>query len=182
VAIALLKWAAIELRSRHVRRDGVEGGRIGRCARGRHDEIARARAARGECSDRAMRHAEVGVGHVPGGLLVAWRNQLDPVLAFPQSIQQADVAVAADAEDVGNAFLDQEIADQICAFHARHGAPPVHAAVCLSVKCYVAALLGPDGSKLLAGENEAQVASARLYRGKRARSARAEPQSEWSPR
>jgi hypothetical protein len=67
-----------------------------------------------------MGDAEVSVGHVACRLLVARRNQLDPVLAFPQAVEQADVAVAADAEDVRHPLADQELGDEIATLHARH--------------------------------------------------------------
>ena len=63
-----------------------------------------------------MLDAEVAVGHVAGGLLVARGDELHLVAHFVQRIEQADVAMAADAEDVGNLFLDEELGDQLAAF------------------------------------------------------------------
>ena len=120
VAVALLKRTAIELRGRHVRGDRIERRRIrGRAGR-RHDQIAGAGAARGQGGDRLVRDAKVSVSHVAGGLLVARRDQLDLVLPLPQRVEQPDIAVSADTEDVRHPFLNQEIGDQISAFHAWH--------------------------------------------------------------
>jgi hypothetical protein len=56
----------------------------------------------------------------------------DLVLALPQGIEQTDVAVAANAEYVGYFFLDQEVRNEVSAFHARHLISfPVTLSLCL---------------------------------------------------
>ena len=68
-----------------------------------------------------MFDAEVGVGHVAGALLVAGRDQAQLVLDIVEGIEQADIAVAADAKDVGHFFLNQVLGDELAAFHHGHG-------------------------------------------------------------
>jgi hypothetical protein len=62
-----------------------------------------------------VRHAEVRVGHVPGRLLVPGRDRLDGVGAIVERVEQADVAVAAEAEDVGDLLADQVLDDDLAA-------------------------------------------------------------------
>ena len=120
VPVQFLERPAVELRGRHVRGDREQRGRIGLRDGERHDEVRGARTGRGERRDRLVLHAEVAVGHVRGGLLVARRDELDLVAHLVQRIEQADVAVAADAEHVGDLLLDQEFRDEIATF-PRHG-------------------------------------------------------------
>src|SRR5690242_20286080 len=67
-----------------------------------------------------MLHPEIAVGHVRRGLLVARGNELDLVAHVIERIEDADIAVAADAEDVGDFLADQELGDEAAALHARH--------------------------------------------------------------
>jgi hypothetical protein len=67
-----------------------------------------------------MAHPKERIRHVTGDLLVAWGDQADPVARGVKSIQQADVAMAADAEDVGDAFPDQELGDEFGALGVWH--------------------------------------------------------------
>jgi hypothetical protein len=48
----------------------------------------------------SWRYAEIGIRHVRGDLLVARRDELDPVARAVERIQHADIAVPADAEHV----------------------------------------------------------------------------------
>ena len=100
VAVQLLERPAVELRGRHVGGDGKHRRRVGLRHRQRHDQVGRARPGGGQRGGGAMRDAEEAVGHVCGGLLVAWRDQLDLVASFIEGIEQTDVAVPADAEHV----------------------------------------------------------------------------------
>ena len=115
VAVDFLERAAVELRSRHVGGDREQRGRISLCHGQRHDEVGRARPGRGQRRHGLVLHAEVAVGHVRGGLLVARRDQFDLVAHLVQRIEQADVAVATDAEDVRHLFINEEFGDQFAA-------------------------------------------------------------------
>jgi hypothetical protein len=64
--------------------------------------------------------AEIGIGHVAGGLLVARRDQGDPVARVVQRIEQPDIAVPADAEHVRHLLVHEELGDQLSALHHRH--------------------------------------------------------------
>ena len=75
----------------------------------------------GQGRHRLVADPEIGVGHVPGGLLVADRDHADLVAALVQRIQHADVAVAAEPDDVRHVLCDQEIRDQLAALHVWHG-------------------------------------------------------------
>ena len=75
-----------------------------------------------------MFHAEIGVRHVGGHLLVARRNQLDAVARLIERVEHADIAVATDAEDIRNVVGDQVLGNQLGALHPRHcGSLPVSA-------------------------------------------------------
>ena len=45
----------------------------------------------------------------------------DPVLAIEEGIQEADVPVAAQADDVGDVFFDEVVDDDLGAFVLGHG-------------------------------------------------------------
>ena len=120
VFVQLLEGRAIVLRGRHVGGDGHEGRRIRQRGGQRHDHIGRARAGGGERGHRLVLDAKVGVGHVAGALLVARRDQLDLVTHVIERIEDADVAVTADAEDIGHLFLDQVMGDEFAALHGGH--------------------------------------------------------------
>src|SRR5262249_54148631 len=66
-------------------------------------------------------HAEIGVRHMGGDLLVAWGDEFDAVAHVVERVEQPDVAVPAQAEHVGHLLPDQELGDQLSAFHAWHG-------------------------------------------------------------
>ena len=55
-----------------------------------------------------------------GDLLVARRNQRDAVARLIERVEHADIAVPADAEDIGNVVGDQIFGDQLGALHSRH--------------------------------------------------------------
>jgi hypothetical protein len=70
-----------------------------------------------------MLHAEIGVRHVAGRLLVARGNQRDLVAHLVERVENPDVAVAADAEHERRLLLDQIFGDQLAALHPSHPAP-----------------------------------------------------------
>ena len=72
-----------------------------------------------------MPHPEIGVGHVGGHLLVAWRDQGDAVARFVKGIQDADVAVPANPENVRDFAVDQIFGDEVRTLHPWHRVPPV---------------------------------------------------------
>ena len=78
--------------------------------------------AGGQRRHRLVAHAEIGVRHVGRHLLVARRDQLDAVARLVQRVEHADVAVAADAEHVGDLVPDQVFGDQVGTLHPRHAA------------------------------------------------------------
>ena len=53
-------------------------------------------------------------------LLVARRNELDAVARLVERIEHADIAVAANAEDIGNIVVDQIFGNELGALHSRH--------------------------------------------------------------
>jgi hypothetical protein len=124
VPVDLLKRTAIELRRRHIRGDGQKCRGIRQRAGERHDDVARARPAGRKRRDRLVANPEVGIRHVGGDLLVAWRHQRDAVARLVEWIEHADIAVAANAEDIGNVAGDQIFGDQLGAFHPRHVCSP----------------------------------------------------------
>ena len=67
-----------------------------------------------------MAHAEIGVRHVRGDLLVARRDKLDAVARGVKRIEHADIAMPANAEDIGNIVGDQIFGDQLGALHPWH--------------------------------------------------------------
>jgi hypothetical protein len=92
--------------------------------RERHHDVGGARTARGERRDRLMTDTEIGVRHVGRDLLVARRDQLDLVAGAIERVEHADIAVAANAEHVGNLVPDQMLGDQVGALHPWHGLIP----------------------------------------------------------
>ena len=120
VLVDLLERAAVELLGRHVGRDGEDGRGIRHRHLQRHDDVAGARAARGQRRDRLVPHAEIAVRHVRCHLLVARRDHLDAIARVIERIEHADVAVPANAEHVGDLVLDQVFRDQLGTLHARH--------------------------------------------------------------
>ena len=120
VPVDFLERTAVELRGRHVGGDGQHRRGIGQRAGERHDDIAGARPARGQRRHRLVADAEIGVRHVRGDLLVARRDQLDAVARLVERIEHADIAVAANAEDIGNIVVDQIFGDQFGALHPWH--------------------------------------------------------------
>ncbi len=120
VPVDLLKRAAVELRGRHVGGDGEQRRGVGQCQCQRHDDVRRAGAAGGERRHRLVAHAEIGVRHVTGDLLVARRDQLDPIAGVIKRVEHADVAVAANPEHIGNTASDQVLGDKLGTLHSRH--------------------------------------------------------------
>jgi hypothetical protein len=53
-------------------------------------------------------------------LLVARRDELDAVARLVERIEHADIAVAANAEDIRNIVGDQIVGDQLGALHPWH--------------------------------------------------------------
>ena len=125
VAVDLLERRAVELLGRHVRGDREQRGGIRQRDLQRHHDIGGAGPARGQRRDRLVAHAEIGVRHVGGDLLVARRDQLDPVARAVERVEHADIAVPADAEHVRNLVPDQMLRDQVGTLHPRHFANPV---------------------------------------------------------
>ena len=101
----------------------------------RHHDVAGARPAGGERRHRLVPHAEVGVGHVRGHLLVARRDQLDAVARGVKRVEHADIAVAADAEHVGDFAVDQIFGDEVGALHASHAIDPLFRGVFSLPQC-----------------------------------------------
>src|SRR5690606_8841626 len=120
MAVQLLERAAGELGGRNVGGDRKECGGVRLRHRQRHDQIRRPRAARGECRDGLVFDAEIGVRHVPGGLLVPWRDELHLVADVVELIEQAHIAVAADPEHIGDFLPYQKLRDEFCALLPRH--------------------------------------------------------------
>ena len=58
-----------------------------------------------------------------GALFLARRDQFDLVAHVVQRVEDADVAVAADAEHEGHTLLNLRLGDQLAAFHDGHGVP-----------------------------------------------------------
>ena len=115
VAVQFLERAAVELAGRHVagdrhERHGVEI-RVGE----RDRQVRRARAAGGEGRDRLAFDAVVDVGHEARDRLVVRRDGLDVALALEQRVEQADVAVAAQAEDVRHLLAHEIVDDDLAA-------------------------------------------------------------------
>ena len=107
VAIEFLEGAAVELAGRHVAGHRHERHRIEKRIAERDRQIGRARPARGKCRGRLPGHAVIDVGHEAGDAFVVHRDGLDVVLALEQRVDELDIAVAAEAENVGDLLLDQ---------------------------------------------------------------------------
>ena len=120
VPVDLLERRAVELLRRHIRRDGEQRGGIRQRDLQRHHDIGGARPARGERRDRLVAHAEIGIRHVRGDLLVARRDELDPVARAVERIEHADIAVPADAEHVRDLVPHQMLRDQVGTLHPWH--------------------------------------------------------------
>jgi hypothetical protein len=60
----------------------------------------------------------IRIGHVTGGLLVMRRDRLDAVGRRGGRIEEADIAVAAHAEEVRHLLLDQVLDHDLGAFVA----------------------------------------------------------------
>ena len=58
-----------------------------------------------------------------GYLLVARRHHRDAVARIIERVEQPDIAVAANAEHVGNLIGDQILGDQVGTLHPRHDFP-----------------------------------------------------------
>ena len=121
MTVQLLERPAVELRGGHVGGDGEHRRGVGLRHGQRHDQVGRAGAGGGEGGGRPVRDAEEAIGHMRGGLLVARRDQPDPVAPLVERVEQADVAVSADAEHVGNLLVDQEVGDDVAALAHCHG-------------------------------------------------------------
>jgi hypothetical protein len=99
-------------------RDDRLGIDIGRRERGR--EVRRPRADRRHRRQRCARDPVIRIGEVPGGLLVPDLDRLDAARPVLQRIEDAHVAVARDAEDVGHALRDEVVGDDLAAGTLRH--------------------------------------------------------------
>ena len=113
--IELLEGAAVELAGRHIAGDGKERHRIQICVGERDRQIRRARSAGGERRGRPAGDAVIDVGHEARDGLVMHRNGLDVVAPLVQRVDEADIAVAAQAEDVRHLFADQIVDDDLAA-------------------------------------------------------------------
>ncbi len=111
--IELLEGAAIELAGRDIAGDGKERHRIQMCVGERDREIRRARSAGGERRGRPAGDAVIDVGHEARDGLVMNRNGRDVVAPLVQRVDEADIAVAAQAEDVRHLFTDQIVDDDL---------------------------------------------------------------------
>src|SRR5581483_7842870 len=107
--------AAVELRRRNVAGDGEERHRIEIGVAERDRQVGRARPARGEGRGRLAADAVVDVGDKAGDAFVPGRDRLDLVGALVQRVDKADIAVPAQPEDIGHAFADQVIDDDLAA-------------------------------------------------------------------
>ena len=114
----------IELCCRHIARNGEKGRRIHHRASQRHRHVARTGTAGGERRNRRVAHAEIGVGHMRGNLLVAGRYQLDPVARLVERIEHTDIAVPANSEHIRNLAGDEIFGDEIGALHLHVGFEP----------------------------------------------------------
>ena len=115
MAIELLEGAAVELAGRHVaghrqERNGIEIG-VGE----RDRQIGRTRTAGGERRGGFAADAVVHVGHEAGDALVVDGDGLDVVGAFIERVEEADIAVAAQAEDVRHLFAHEIVDDHLTA-------------------------------------------------------------------
>jgi hypothetical protein len=113
VAMQLLECATAELAGRHVAGDGEERHRIEIGGGERDRQVHRAGAARREGRDRLALHAVVDVRHEAADRLVVRRDGLDLALPLEQRVDELDVAVAAQAEGVGDLLLDQVVDDDL---------------------------------------------------------------------
>ena len=120
VLVELLERRAVVLRGRHVGGDAQEGRGVRQRRGAGHHHVGRARPRGRERGHGLVLDAEVGVGHVAGALLVARRDELQLVLHVVERVEDADVAVAADAEDVGHLLLHQVLGDELATFHVGH--------------------------------------------------------------
>ena len=120
VLVDFLKRAAVELRRRDIGRNRKHCRGIRQCAGERHDDVAGARPARRQRCNGLVFDAEIGVRHVRGNLLVAGRNQRDAVARLIERIEHPDIAVATNAEHVGNIAGNQIFGNELGALHSRH--------------------------------------------------------------
>ena len=115
VPVELLEGAAVELAGRHVAGDGEERHRIEIGVGEADGQVGRARPARREGRCRLAADAVIHVGHEAGHALVPDRDGLDVVGALVEGVDEADIAVAAQAEGVGHLLADQVIDDDLAA-------------------------------------------------------------------
>src|ERR1700676_171698 len=70
-----------------------------------------------------MLDAKIAIGHVCGDLLMARRDHGNVRPYVVEGIEHSHIAVAADAENVGNFLLDEKFRNQFAAL--RHGCSPL---------------------------------------------------------
>ena len=115
VAVQLLEGAAIELGGRHVAGHREERHRIEIRVAEADRQVGRARPAGGEGRDRLAGDPVEDVGHEARDRLVMGRDGLDVLGALVQGVDEADVAVPAQAEGVGHLLLDEIVDDHLTA-------------------------------------------------------------------
>jgi len=110
MAVEFLECAAVELAGRDVAGDGQKRDRIEKGIAQRDRQIGRARTAGREGRDRPAGDAVIDIGHEARHGLMVHRDGLDVGGALMQRIDEADIAMPAQAEHVGHA-LAHEIID-----------------------------------------------------------------------
>ena len=84
------------------------------------DGVAGAGADGGVDGEGFPGRAEVAVGEVDGGHLLADLNDLDLIAALAKGVNEAEATMAGDAGDIGDAFTDEAIDDDLSACHLSH--------------------------------------------------------------
>src|SRR5262249_32625369 len=115
LAIEFLERAAVELGGRHIaghrqKRNGIQI-RVSE----RDRQIRRARTAGSKGRRRLAADAVVHVRHETGDALVMNGDSLDVVGAFVERVEEADIAVAAQAKDVRHLFAHELVDDHLTA-------------------------------------------------------------------
>ncbi len=115
VAIELLEGAAVELAGGHVAGHGQERHRVEIGIGERDRQVCRAGPAGGEGRRRLAADPVVDVGHEARDGLVVHGDRLDIVRALIERVDEADIAVAAQAEDVRHLLPHKVVDDHLTA-------------------------------------------------------------------